>query len=115
MTPDDLHPPPSYAEATQSNAIAHLPSEYAQVEQYIRMSVGIFRGRIRKLWAADSDGLFKFEIAGDYRHCDNIQGRHRHSTIYFMVDPIKKIYYQMCHHPKCTGFRSIPRRILIVQ
>lgn len=95
------------------NPIDHLPSEYSDIDEYMSTTVGLFGGRVRKRWSPDSDGLYKFEIAGKYRSCDNIQGRHRSCTIYFMVDPIKRIHYQMCHHRNCSGFRSVPRTIPI--
>ena len=115
ITSDDLEPPPSYSEAVKSVAIEHLPPEYAHIERYISIMVQSFGGRVRKMWSPDSNGFFKFEIAGAYRFCDRIQGHHRGGTIYFMVDPINQIYYQMCHYPQCSGFRSIARRITIQQ
>ena len=113
ITSDETDPPPSYAEVMKSNAIEHLPQEYADIERYMAVMVTSFGGRVRKIWAPDSDGLYKFEIAGPYRYCDNVQRYHKRNQIYFMVDPVNKTYYQMCHSPPCLGFRSITRNIII--
>ncbi len=115
ITSDDLDQPPPYSEVVKSTAIEHLPSEYADIERYISIVVECFRGRVRKIWVPDEDGLYKFEIAGSYRYCDNVQKHHRKNQIYFMVDPMKKTYYQMCHDPACFGFRSVTRNITIKQ
>lgn len=113
MTADDLDPPPPYSEVVKSNAIEHLPPEYVDIERYISIVVESFGGRVRKIWASNLDGLYKFEITGSYRYCDNIQKHHRRNQIYFMVDPINKTYYQMCHDPDCRDFRSVTRKITI--
>ena len=113
ITLDHVDPPPSYAEATETNAIEHLPSQYSHIEQHISVMVGAFSGRIRKIWSTDSDGLYKFDITGGYRHCEIIGKRHGKRTIYFMVDPANQTYYQMCYDPQCAGKRSVTRTINI--
>lgn len=112
-TDDFDSPPPPYSEVVKSNAVEHLPPEYAQIERYMIMMVESFNGRVRKIWAPDTNGLYKFEIAGKYRYCDNIQENHKHNQIYFMVDPVNRTYYQMCYNSQCSGFRSVTRNITI--
>ena len=106
-----VDPPPSYSEVIKADPIEHLPSEYSYIEQYISLIVGLFNGRIRKIWATELDGLYKFEITGGYRYCEIIQGHHSKRTIYFMVDPANKTYYQMCYDPQCSGLRSATKTI----
>jgi hypothetical protein len=113
ITSEDLDQPPPYSEVVKSNAIEHLPLQYADIERYISILVESFGGRVRKIWAPDLNGIYKFEIAGYYRYCDNVKRQHRKNQIYFMVDPVKKTYYQMCHDPECSGFRSVTRNITI--
>jgi hypothetical protein len=113
ITLDDLDPPPPYSEVVKTNAIDHLPPEYADIEKYISVVVESFGGRVRKIWAPDLDGIYKFEITGSYRYCDNVRRHHRKNQIYFMVDPMNKTYYQMCHDPECFGFRSVTKNITI--
>lgn len=111
LIPDDFDPPPSYTEATNSIAIEHLSPEYSYIEQYISDLVGASGGRIRKIWPGDVDGLYKFEFCGGYRYCENIKAHHQKRTVYFMVDPKNKTYYQMCYDSQCTGFRSATKKI----
>ena len=114
VTSDYLEPPPpSYSEVMKATAIEHLPAEYIDIEKYISIMVESFGGRIRKIWAPDSNGKYKFEITGSYRYCDNIRRHHRKNQIYFLVDPMTKTYYQMCHDPECFDFRSVNRSIVI--
>ncbi len=113
ISSDDSDPPPPYSEVVKSNAIQHLPPEYADIESYISIAVKSFGGRVRKICAPNSDGLYKFEINGSYRYCDKIEKHHRRNQIYFMVDPINQTYYQMCHDPDCRGFQSRTKQITI--
>jgi len=93
-------------------SIEHLPIEYADIERFIVNMVGIFGGRIKNIWTTGVLGRYKIEITGSYRYCDNIKKHHKKSQIYFLVDPIKKIYYQKCYHPTCLGFRSSKKKII---
>jgi len=73
ITSDDSDQPPPYSEVVKSNAIEHLPLQYADIERYISILVESFGGRVRKIWAPDLNGIYKFEIAGYYRYCDSIE------------------------------------------
>ncbi len=93
-------------------SIEHLPIEYADIERFIVSMVGIFGGRIENIWTTGVLGRYKIEVTGSYRYCENIKKHHKKSQIYFLVDPIKKIYYQKCYHPTCLGFRSSKKKII---
>ncbi len=94
-------------------SIEHLPIEYAGIELFIVNLVGIFGGRIKNICMPDVLGRYKIEITGSYRYCENIKKHHKKSQIYFLVDPIKKIFYQKCYHKTCLGFRSSKKKIII--
>jgi len=71
------------------------------------------KGRIRKILPFHQTSLYKIEIAGDYRYCDNIDRHHKTNQVYFVVDPINKFYYQKCHDPDCKGFKSNKKPIIL--
>ncbi len=98
--------PPSYAEVLNTDSSYHLPSEYADIEQFIAAKVGTVGGRIRKILPPDSQGRYRFEITGSYRYCENIQRHHKKNQIFFLVDPVKKTYIQKCYDFDCYGFQS---------
>ena len=89
----------------------HLPVEYADVEEFIDTMVTAFGGRIRKIRSIGERGMYRIEITGNYRYCHNIQGPHKKNQVYFMVDPVKKIYFQRCYDPDCQGFQSAKQAI----
>ena len=71
-----------------------------------------FGGRIRKIKPPrDARGLYRLEIGGDYRYCENVKRQHKKNQVYFLVDPINKVYYQRCYDPDCKGFQSAKQRI----
>jgi hypothetical protein len=84
----------------------HLPDEHVDIEQFIVLKVEADGGRIRKISSPDSQGRYKLEITGSYRYCENVKRHHKKNQIYFIVDPIKKTYFQKCYDPECFGFRS---------
>jgi len=89
----------------------HMPPEYAHIEEYIADMVGSWGGRIRKVRPPDAHGMYRLEITGNYRYCHNIRKHHKKNQVYFLVDPVKKIYYQRCHDPDCQGFQSAKQPI----
>jgi hypothetical protein len=84
----------------------HMPPQYADSERVINDFVSSDGGRIRKIWAPDEQGQYQFEITGTYRYCENVRRHHRKNHIYFIVDPVRKTFYQKCHDPECLGFQS---------
>lgn len=98
--------PPSYSDVVEADSKYHLPDEYADIEQFITEKVGVFGGRIRKIFRPDLHGRYKIEICGSYRYCENVKRHHKKNQIYFIVDPIKKTYFQRCHDIECYGFQS---------
>ncbi|CAF1656448.1 unnamed protein product [Didymodactylos carnosus] len=105
-------PPPLYSAVVERASIEHLPPEYADIEKFIAEMVGATGGRIRKIRPLDQRGTYRFEITGTYRYCENIHRQHKKNQIYFIIDPIKRIYYQKCYDPDCQGFRSRSRTII---
>jgi len=93
----------------------HMPPEYADIEEFIATMVGAFGGYIRKVRPPDTRGKYRLEIAGNYRYCENIKKQHKKNQVYFLVDPIKKIYYQRCYDPDCQGFQSAKKPIYTSQ
>ncbi len=93
------------------SSIEHLPSEYADIEQFINQLVRSADGRIRKIRPLNKYGTYRFEITGSYRYCENIHRNHSDNQIYFIVDPIKRTFFQKCYDPDCQHFRSQSRRI----
>lgn len=89
----------------------HLPPEYADVEDYIATMLGGFGARIRKVTPPNTRGLYRLEITGNYRYCDNVKKHHKKNQVYFLVDPVKKIYFQRCYDPDCRGFQSAKQLI----
>ena len=84
----------------------HFPLEHADIEEYLVNMLGSFGGRIRKVKPPNGRGLYRVEITGNYRYCENIKKHHKKNPVYFLVDPVKKVYYQKCHDPDCQGFQS---------
>jgi len=88
-----------------------MPFQYADSEQFIIDIISSHGGRIRKIWASEEQERYQFEITGTYRYCDNIRRHHKKNQIYFIVDPVQKIYYQKCHDPECSGFQSANKEL----
>ncbi len=105
-------PVPLGASQVKRELIEHLPIKYAGIELFIVNMVGGSGGQIGNIWAPDIRGRYKIEIVGSYRYCENIKKHHKKSQIYFLVDPIKKIYYQKCYHRTCLGFRSSRKKLI---
>lgn len=102
----DFDEPPSYSEAVSADSSYHLPSKYADIEQFLCTKVRAAGGRIQKILPPDSSGRYKFEISGSYRYCGNVQRHHKKNQVYFIVDPAKKTYIQKCSDSDCYGFQS---------
>ncbi len=101
------------SDVMKSDTVEHLPSEHAGIEKYISTMIESFDGRIRKIRAVKPNGLYKFDITGSYRYCDNVKRHHKKNQIFFMIDVVRKTYYQMCYDPECFGFRSVIKNIVI--
>jgi hypothetical protein len=95
----------------QNDSPKHFPSEYADVEEFIDTMLGSFGARIRKIRPPDRRGFYRVEITGNYRYCYNVQRHHNKNQVYFLVDPVKKIYFQKCYDPDCQGFQSAKQPI----
>ncbi|CAF1145833.1 unnamed protein product [Adineta steineri] len=108
---EHLDPVPSDSKIPEFKSMNHLPDEYAYIEQFIDAKVKENGGRIRKIVPLRTPGQYKFEIAGPYRFCENVQRHHRKNQIYFLVHPMEKTYFQKCHDPECYGFRSVLKNI----
>ena len=65
-----------------------------------------FGGRIRKVQKLHKGERYRIEITGNYRYCENIKEHHKKNRVYFLVDPIHKVYHQRCYDPDCQGFQS---------
>ncbi|CAF1218438.1 unnamed protein product [Rotaria magnacalcarata] len=102
----DVIPLPTQIQVNLVDSKSHFPDEYADIEEFITNKVKEFNGRIRKIWPLDSRGNYKVDIGGSYRYCENIQRDHKKNGIYFIVNPIKKTYFQKCHDLQCYGFQS---------
>jgi hypothetical protein len=72
-----------------------------------------FGARIRKVKPPKPNGrgLYRIEITGNYRYCENIKEHHKKNQVYFFVDPVNKVYYQKCHDPDCQGYQSAKQPI----
>ncbi|CAF1518500.1 unnamed protein product [Rotaria sordida] len=100
----------------EDDSIQHMPAEYADIERFISNMVESFSGRIRKIRPPlDARGKYRIEITGNYRYCDNIQRHHKKNQVYFLVDPINRVYYQRCHDRDCQGFQSAKHKIPTTQ
>ncbi len=88
----------------------HMPPEYADLEQFFVTMLGV-SGRIRKVRPPNARGIYRIEIGGNYRYCENIKAQHKKNQVYFLVDPIQKVYYQKCYDPDCQGFQSAKQKI----
>jgi hypothetical protein len=113
---------PDFSEQSRSDLVIadndstqHMPAEYADVEQALANMLLAFGGRIRKVRPPDARGKYRLEIGGNYRYCENIKDHHKKNQVYFLVDPIKKVYYQKCYDPDCQGFQSAKQLIYISQ
>ena len=42
----------------------------------------------------------------NHRYCFNAGRSHQSNGIFYIVDLVKRIFYQKCHDPDCRGFRS---------
>ena len=89
----------------------HMPPEYADIEQFLVTMLAAFDGRIRKVRPPNARGQYRIEIGGNYRYCENIKKQHKKNQVYFLVDPIQKVYYQKCYDPDCQGFQSAKQKI----
>ena len=51
----------------------------------------------------NSDLLF-YDLAGDYKYCENIGRHHKSNNIRIVVNLNSGQYYQLCHDPDCNKF-----------
>ncbi len=103
---------PLLTSRVKREAIDHFPKKYADIEQFIMNKVERLGGQIQTIWTPDVRGRYKVDITGSYRYCDNVKSNHKKYQIYFLVNPVKKIYYQKCYGRKCFGFRSSMKNII---
>ncbi len=103
--------PPSYSSLSMNNSMNHMPFQYADSEQFIIDIISSHGGRIRKIWAPEEQDRYQFEITDTYRYCDNVRRHHKKKHIYFIVNPVQKIYYQKCHDPGCSGSQSANKEL----
>ena len=93
--------------------LKHFPKKYADIERFIADKVGTSNGQIESIWSADIRGRYRVEVTDSYRYCKNVRKHHKNDSIYFLVNPVKRIYYQKCYHRRCHGFRSARKTIPI--
>jgi len=91
----------------------YFPAEYADIERILVNIIRGMGGRIENVSTIGTSKRYKVNICGSNRYCENIKRHHKKSQIYFFVNPAKKIYYQKCYHPTCSGFRSSRKRIIL--
>ena len=64
-------------------------------------------GYIRKLTMPKSTDLLLYDLAGDYKFCENIGRHHKSNNVRIVVDLKLGRYYQTCHDPDCQQFRWV--------
>jgi hypothetical protein len=112
---DSREQPGANPAVNDNDLFKHMPPEYADIEEFITTMLAAFNGRIRKVRPLESRGMYRIEITGNYRYCENIKAQHKKNNVYFLVDPVKKIYYQKCYDPDCQGFQSAKIQIYTSQ
>ncbi|KAJ9579581.1 hypothetical protein L9F63_004766 [Diploptera punctata] len=78
-------------------------SPYPQVDKFINDLVS--PGKIWRWFYFSCSNLLAYDIVG-YRYCGNIGREHRSNNIKYIVNLENFSYYQKCHDPDCSNFRS---------
>ncbi|OQR80577.1 hypothetical protein THRCLA_11985 [Thraustotheca clavata] len=89
-----------------SAAYHYGPSPFPELDQLIRSQAikGGVQGEIRS-WQLQTNWI-TYHMDKN-RFCGRINRPHKSNNIMFIIDRQLGVYYQKCHDPDCTGYRSV--------
>ncbi|KAJ4705942.1 DNA-directed primase/polymerase protein-like [Melia azedarach] len=73
-------------------------------------SIGNISGKIRSWYWFSAYGLIVYSMSRS-RYCERIGREHKSNHVMYVVDLRRAVYYQKCHDPDCSGYRSPLRPI----
>ena len=79
-------------------------SPFPEVDKFILGIIGGYNGYIRKCTMQENSDLLFYDLAGDYKYCENIGRHHKSNNIRIVVNLNSGQYYQLCHDPDCNKF-----------
>lgn len=92
---------PNYSKANEDISINQ--SLYPLVDKFINALV--FPGQIWKKTYFNTTSVIVYDIIGN-RYCNNIKREHQSNNVKYIVNLNTYVYYQKCHDPECSSFRS---------
>jgi hypothetical protein len=79
-------------------------SPFPEIDEFVK-SLIFPKGSIRKcVWNA-AESAIEYEVCG-FRFCANVRREHKSNNIKYVVLPKRGVFFQLCHDPECSGFRS---------
>jgi len=81
-------------------------SLFPEIDNFVRDLISSDNGYIRKCSTPTHSDLFIYDIAGNYKFCENIGRHHKSNNVRIVVDLKLGQYYQTCHDPECENFKS---------
>ena len=90
---------------TFRNIDAGNVSYFPEIDSFVRDLIRADNGYIRKSTMPKDSDLLLYELAGNYKFCENIGRHHRSNNVRIVVDLKLGQYYQTCHDPDCENFK----------
>ena len=88
-----------------SNSHVRNISPLPEVDNFVSNLIKSNNGYIRKFTMPKNTDLLLYELAGDYKFCENIGRHHKSNNVRIVVDLKLGQYYQTCHDPDCQHFK----------
>ncbi|MPC23990.1 DNA-directed primase/polymerase protein-like [Portunus trituberculatus] len=94
----------------------YCQSPYPEIDDFIQSLIG--SGSIHSWHYFSQREVIVYNIV-QYRFCHNINREHKRNNIMYVVNVKEGMYYQKCHDPDCSDFRSsswpLPKAVLFWQ
>ena len=87
------------------NNIIENGSLFPEIDNFVRDLISSDNGYIRKCSTPTNSDLLIYDIAGNYKFCENIGRHHKSNNVRIVVDLKLGQYYQTCHDPECENFK----------
>ena len=79
-------------------------SSLPEVDKFVKDMISPNNGYIRKCTMPQNTDLLLYDLAGDYKFCENIGRHHKSNNVRIVVDLKHGEYYQTCHDAECKNF-----------
>merc|ERR1719414_1112243 len=92
----------NYERKIHAGSVSYFP----EIDKFVKDMISPDNGYIRKSTMPKDSDLLLYELAGNYKFCENIGRHHKSNNVRIVVDLKLRQYYQTCHDPECENFKS---------